>query len=413
MVMKIYDQLFVGIKYRSNEPPLGFAVPYDDTEASRKREATVTSWLDDWQAREALKQGGKPSETRIIPNQPLDGFVLTDDIRRTYWGGGNVVWRVADPRGFELEISSANLMSLIRTVTIGAGGDISGQCVWARDGARNILLPTSTDEYRQGVKGFNEKVSVRPAPGQRCVRRDGTEVVYLGRWHALPLESWEASNTAVAGLPGGKTTVVYARTASTNINYVLSDVMLTSKGEVEIYSKATFIELREPDVLTPDQIDAFLGCRRGVSWGGRSFYGFGLTYLAKKPVPVRFTTRKLTTEDKQLVRTTANKGSTYSITGTYQSNVLYKTSSAAGACWAQLDDFRINGQAYGAPLYWEGDEGRQLRTWSQCNYDVQSARPSSVTLLELPTFSTVELARAWLDEALDNGTLHSLWLAPL
>src|SRR5574343_534640 len=71
---------------------------------------------------------------RIIDNTPQIGFQFTKSVRRTYWGGGNVVWRVLDPRGFELEISSANLARIMDCSCI-KEGVIEEPCVWGRSGA--------------------------------------------------------------------------------------------------------------------------------------------------------------------------------------------------------------------------------------------------------------------------------------
>lgn len=85
---------------------------------------------------------------KIITNEPISGFQFTESVRRTYWGGGNVVWRVSDPRGFQLEISSANLARIMDCSTI-QNGVILDDCVWGRAGAQNVLLPVSSDVYQQ------------------------------------------------------------------------------------------------------------------------------------------------------------------------------------------------------------------------------------------------------------------------
>lgn len=84
---------------------------------------------------------------KIFDNTPIEGFEFTREVRRTYWGGGNVVWRVKDPRGFELEISSSNLAKIIDCSTI-KEGVITEPCIWGRYGKDNVLIPISSEVYR-------------------------------------------------------------------------------------------------------------------------------------------------------------------------------------------------------------------------------------------------------------------------
>lgn len=66
-------------------------------------------------------------QPRIIDNIPLDGFRITKSVSR--YSTSNKLWRILDPRGFELEITSANLEELILNGVI-VDGWISGQCQW-------------------------------------------------------------------------------------------------------------------------------------------------------------------------------------------------------------------------------------------------------------------------------------------
>ncbi len=156
--LKIFSQLYVGIKPKydtSPGSPLGFATPYEDNAAGRKRQETVKNWVGhyeyEWVDGKQIRKEYTPN-LKIVDNVPLEGFKITDDVKRIYWGGGNVVWRVEDPRGWELEIQSNNLMALIQSVGIQAGGAINGKCIWAREGAQNILIAESSQEYRDAIK---------------------------------------------------------------------------------------------------------------------------------------------------------------------------------------------------------------------------------------------------------------------
>lgn len=188
--LKIFSQLFVvGRELRPDGPlkehhdsNLAFMTPFEETKAFEKRAKTALDWG---------KQYNYYTPTqRVVDNVAREGFRITDDIKRTYWGGGNVVWRVRDPAGWEVEIQSQNLMMLINTVGIDAGGLIPGQCVWARDGAVNVLLPVDTEEYRSSIQNAETYQKTRPTvKGKKIVGAkykllNGEEVVYLGKVYA-------------------------------------------------------------------------------------------------------------------------------------------------------------------------------------------------------------------------------------
>lgn len=202
--MKVFSQLYVGVDApnKDGDIPLGFATPYEDNAAGRKRQSTVDNWLHG--RRVYVYENGlvkrdeagnimyqRSADIRIVDNIPRSGFIITDDIKRTYWGGGNVVWRVADPAGFELEIQSQNLMAIIQTCGIQGGGLLPGKCIWGRDGGNNILLHESSEEYKNAIVaaetikapsilGKNSRVI-----GSKYLMQDGSEAVYLGSLWAV------------------------------------------------------------------------------------------------------------------------------------------------------------------------------------------------------------------------------------
>ncbi len=146
------------------EVPLGFLTPYEATKAGAKRVETVDAWIrDNGVVRDANGNlvedrsvpprtfSGRtwypnlfrqPEPTQILDNVPLPGFKFTEMIRR--YRTSNVVWRVIDPRNFELEISSNNLAYIMQTHGIQKDSLISGNCVWARIGNQNYLIPEDT-----------------------------------------------------------------------------------------------------------------------------------------------------------------------------------------------------------------------------------------------------------------------------
>lgn len=193
--MKVFSQLFVGIrpKSRPEDVPLAFATPYEGNAACKKRQETVINWLGGRQER-IIKNGRYTDEyvprelnTPILDNVPREGFKITDDVKRVYWGGGNVVWRVEDPYGFELEIQSQNLMAIIQCAGIAPGGQILGKCLWGRSGKDNILLHETSEEYKNAVKAAE---TVKPPPKVKKAERkpgsiyklaNGLGMLYAGK----------------------------------------------------------------------------------------------------------------------------------------------------------------------------------------------------------------------------------------
>jgi hypothetical protein len=191
--MKVFSRLYVGLQAPRDGVPLGFATPYEENAAGRKRQETVNNWASPFIAKDGKYVREEPI-TKIIENDPAPGFKITDDVKRVYWGGGNVVWRVEDPRGFELEIQSNNLMAIIQSAGVNEGGLIPGQCVWGRSGGDNILLHETSDEYKDAVKAAETlkapkqvgKASRRVGGLYRCV--DGSIGIFMGKLHVTRLQ---------------------------------------------------------------------------------------------------------------------------------------------------------------------------------------------------------------------------------
>lgn len=190
--MKVFSRLYLGLKDQGvGEPQLGFATPYEENAAGRKRQETVDRWAGGYGEWVNGKHVPGVPKTNVMDNEPRGGFKITDDIKRVYWGGGNVVWRVFDPAGFELEIQSRNLMAIIQSCGINEGGEIPGRCVWGRSGGDNILLHESSDEYKDAVKAAETlKAPKQVSKAGRRVgglyrRVNGTPAIFIGKVHVV------------------------------------------------------------------------------------------------------------------------------------------------------------------------------------------------------------------------------------
>lgn len=201
-MITIPKQFYVGLRKQIvyggeevNPIPLGFATPYDDahTKAFVKRKETVDDWVDQYSgtydsATREFTKIPRDLEPKIIDNTPLEGFKIAEDIRRIYWGGGNVVWRLVHPLGFEFEIPSSNLARIIDCTTI-INGVIQGKCLLGRDKAQNLLLPEGSEPYKEAYDNtirVAKKVNIKDVkPGDIVILKDGREVTYLGLYYTV------------------------------------------------------------------------------------------------------------------------------------------------------------------------------------------------------------------------------------
>lgn len=275
--MKVFSKLYVGVRAASTGVPLGFATPYEENAAGRKRQETVNSWLGEYSYdyRNSVRVKNKVNK-QIIENVPMPGFKITDDVKRVYWGGGNVVWRVEDPRGFELEIQSNNLMAIVQSCGIEAGGLIPGNCVWGRAGGDNILLHETSDEYKDAVKAAETmKAPKQVGKASRQVgalyrRVDGSLGIYLGKVHMTATdykEAHQSCTTSRVALPGGQRVLVNTTTHKINPSVEFEAVLSVTPGPndtvlptrtLKLYKKAPLVDEITVVVQLPEIDNAFL-----------------------------------------------------------------------------------------------------------------------------------------------------------
>ena len=216
----IPKQLYVTIQYRQDakEDLLGFASPYTKDATFDKRKSTQDNWaygygvqvkIDEDDGIELTgkgRQGGYGNmevdaatifmsncAPRIMNNEPREGFTIAKSVRRHGWNGsGNVKWRITDPQGFDLEISSENFARVIDCATL-ENGVIKGACVWGRTGKDNTLLPVASDVYQSAAvhtERVNTKISLKDVQvgdtveiiGSR-IDQDDCTFVYYGKMH--------------------------------------------------------------------------------------------------------------------------------------------------------------------------------------------------------------------------------------
>lgn len=210
-MITIPAQHYIGIKpERETESslPLAFATPYGTDAAFEKRKSTVDQWCRGYGSYVDGKYVYPEFEANVHDNVLLDGFRIAESVRRMGWNGGNVVWRIVDPRGFELEISSANFARIIDCTTI-ENGEIKGKCIWGRDGAANVLLPEASEPYVQATantKRSTMSVDAKSlAVGDEVEFKDGQIWIYLGQYSIVSRKE----KRIVASPYGGGTSYQY------------------------------------------------------------------------------------------------------------------------------------------------------------------------------------------------------------
>lgn len=141
--------------YRDCPYPLGFAQVYEPTKKGwEKKQLTQDNWAyeinymggcvydesgrvwsvkDVWDREKHIRVGTErvmvPNhlQPKIIDNVPLDGFRIQHSVSR--YSTSNKLWRVLDPRGFELEINTGNFETLVMNAVIDHGL-IKATCIW-------------------------------------------------------------------------------------------------------------------------------------------------------------------------------------------------------------------------------------------------------------------------------------------
>jgi hypothetical protein len=178
--------------------------PHGTDKAFEKRKSTVDGWAS------------KTKEAQTYDNTPMIGFKMGRSVRHGYgWGQGNVKWRIEDPRGFELEISSPNFAQIISFCTL-EKGEILEECIWARLGNENILVPVDSDVYRNAARNterISKSASMKDIKrGDTAILQNGDEGIYYGAFYVTSYEKYGNGLTKQASTTGKKRHVFLMQT---------------------------------------------------------------------------------------------------------------------------------------------------------------------------------------------------------
>lgn len=177
MARYIPEKHYIGFQHRGEGCKLGFMTPYGTNSAAKKRMSTVDNWINGW----GRDEDKKPIKAETFINEGMFGFKIGESVRR--WSTQNVLWRIEDPRGFELEISSGNMAYIIANTSI-INGEITDKLIWCRDGSQNYLLPLGSEEHQTYTENTNAvRVKVGDlSPGDVILLNNSYQHTYLGKY---------------------------------------------------------------------------------------------------------------------------------------------------------------------------------------------------------------------------------------
>ena len=166
---------YVGFRSYNDDVLLGFMTPDTGDASFKGRKDTVDKW--------ANRDKSLPSIT--VDNKLCTGYSIVDNVSR--YSTSNVVWRILHPRGFQIEITSGNLMHLIQECAI-SEGEFMKELIWVRIGSDNYLTYSGSSIYDEAITQEQMLTSVKTTDVQYgdCVQlKDGTIGVYYGTAHFI------------------------------------------------------------------------------------------------------------------------------------------------------------------------------------------------------------------------------------
>lgn len=176
--MIIPKTITVGFRKRADTytGKLAFVI-YTDNKGKLRKELSWNGWRD-----EKIKE-------KVFDNIPMSGFVLNRGVggarESSGWDARNEYIRVYDPRGFEFEISVANLLFILQECSSVKGKGLEGEFVYSWDRVDLVLLPVTSQEYKSCsnyTENQSKKITKKDmVEGCSYTMKDMTEVMYLGR----------------------------------------------------------------------------------------------------------------------------------------------------------------------------------------------------------------------------------------
>jgi hypothetical protein len=176
--LNIPTKIRVGCVERSDTytKRLGYVIYYDE-KGNLRKEVSFEGWRD------------KKIPAVDYDNTPTEGFVLNKKAGgySSGWNHRATYCRIFDPRGFEFEISIPNLLFILQETNSIKGKGLEGEFVYSWEGKDIVLLPVSSQEYKQSAEFTSLKTlkvgKADVVEGCTYLTKDQKEVVYLGRYN--------------------------------------------------------------------------------------------------------------------------------------------------------------------------------------------------------------------------------------
>jgi hypothetical protein len=283
----IPKKLNVGFQLRKGTytGKLAYVIYWDDKGKLRK-ETSWESWRqkpgqtsverlytedNGWTQNETIL--GDDIKAQVLDNVPTEGFVLNKGVggaRQSYgWNARNEYIRVYDPRGFEFEISVANLLFILQECTSTKGKGLEGEFVYSWEGKELVLLPVNSLDYKESTNytALQSKKVGRAdmTPGCTYTMKDDRKLIYLGR---LPYHEFKYDRSTNSG---------FNKKLYINKSHVFVDVNFDENGYGSKYViQKGFTKLATKDSETPvpnyaDLLEEFSNSKFGSKINNFSF----------------------------------------------------------------------------------------------------------------------------------------------
>lgn len=197
----IPKKITVGFQKRSDTftGKLGYVV-YRDEKGVLRQEKSWQGWRD------------QKIAAQEFDNTPRSNFVFNRDISRCgHWSTHSKV-RIHDSRDFEFEIELSNMMYILMHSDV-SKRDIQEDCVFAWSGKNLVLLPVTSEEYKNSVehtKKLEMKFSFKDlVPGHTYTTKKRGDFVYLGSYE-WSIEDYSYSTNKKNWKNTGKKHIFYA-----------------------------------------------------------------------------------------------------------------------------------------------------------------------------------------------------------
>ena len=127
----------------------------------------------------------------VIDNKPMSGFQVGTGVGKR-WATQASYIKCMDPRGFEVEIDTSNIVNLINNSTI-TNGLVEGECVWVWNRSNHLLVPVNSDLYedvcrQQSFRDTTPVPSSKMKYGEAYRNLNDDCVLFLGSMENIDLD---------------------------------------------------------------------------------------------------------------------------------------------------------------------------------------------------------------------------------